>query len=194
MHDRLTKTNSVANEIVQICKETELAKIRLRYVKLLSNSCLDSKVKYGCALWNVMKSKKDIQDINRMKPAMIKRVLQLPSSTPSDAILYEFGITDLPLDILAEKLILAAQTLNRSDDRIATKLLKALLPKRVNGFCSEVFEVCEIFGVSLGDLVDESDVRSKLKEKVVELQRIELLKRMMVSSKMDNISAQILPF
>ena len=122
-----------------------------------------------------------------MKPEMIKRVLQLPSSTPSDAILYEFGITDLSLDILAEKLILAVQTLNRSDDRIATKLLKALLPKRVNGFCSEVFEVCEIFGVSLGDLVGESDVRSKLKEKVIELQRIELLKRMMVSSKMDNI-------
>ena len=47
MQDRIKKTKSVANEIVQICKETELSKIRLRYVKLLTSSCLDSKVKYG---------------------------------------------------------------------------------------------------------------------------------------------------
>ena len=131
MKDRLKKANSVANEIVQICKETELAKVRLRYVKLLTNACLDSSVKYGCALWNIMKSKKTIQDLNKMKPAMIKRVLQLPASTPSDAILYEFGISDLSLDILAEKVVVAAETLNRDEERIATKLLKALLPKCV---------------------------------------------------------------
>ena len=58
-----------------------------------------------------------------MKPALIKRVLQLA------AILYQFGISDLFLEFLAEKVILAVKTLSRDDDRIATKLLKALLPK-----------------------------------------------------------------
>ena len=41
MKSRISKANSVSNEIEQICKTTELANIRLRYVKLLSNSCLD---------------------------------------------------------------------------------------------------------------------------------------------------------
>ena len=56
MKKRMKDTNSVANEIVQISKETELSIIRLRYVKLLINACLDSQVKYGCALWNITKA------------------------------------------------------------------------------------------------------------------------------------------
>ena len=187
MQARMKKATSVANEIVQVCKETELADVRLRYVKLLINACLDSKVKYGSALWNILKRKKAIGDLNRMKPALIKRVLQLPASTPSDAILYEFGISDLSLEILAEKVILAVETLNRNEDRIATRLLKALLPKCVPGFCSEVLEVCKIFDISLNDFVGTDDVRMKLKLKVIEMQKVELLKRMLICSKMDKI-------
>ena len=187
MQDRLKKTNSVANEIVQVCKETELATVRLCYVKLLINACLDSKVKYGCALWNILKGKKAVKDLNRMKPALIKRVMQLPASTPSDAILYEFGIADLSLEILAEKVILAAETLNRNENRIATRLLKALLLKCVPGFCSEVLEVCKIFGVSLDDFVGTNDVRKKVKVKIIEMQKVELLKRMLICSKMDKV-------
>ena len=33
MNDRIQRTKSVANEIVQICRETELSRIRLRFVK-----------------------------------------------------------------------------------------------------------------------------------------------------------------
>ena len=173
MQHRLKKANSVANEIVQVCKETELANVRLRYVKLLINSCLDNTVKYGCALWNIMKGKKAVQELNKIKPSLIKRVLQLPSSTPSDAILYEFGIIDLSLDVLAEKVIVAVETLNRDEERIATKLLKALIPKGVSGFCREVLEVCELFGVALEDF-NGCGVRKELKAKITTLQGIEL--------------------
>ena len=57
MVDRIKKSKCVANEIVQICKETELAMICLRYVKILLNACLDNKVKYGSALWDLHKSR-----------------------------------------------------------------------------------------------------------------------------------------
>ena len=102
-------------------------------------------------------------------------------------ILYEFGISDLSLEILAEKVILAVETLNRDDDRIATKLLKALLPKCVPGFCSEVLQVCKMFGVSLDDFVGTEDVRKKLKLKIIEIQKGELFKRMLLCSKMDKV-------
>ena len=187
MQARIRKTNSVANEIVQICKETELSKVRLRYVKLLTSSCLDSTVKYGCALWDVRKNKKSADDLNKMKPAMLKKVLQLPTSTPSDAVLYEFGFNDLSLDILMEKVILAAETLNQSEDRIAKQLLQLLLKKKVDGFCSEVYDACEILNVSLDEFVGEKDVRKVLKKKVLKVQQAELFKRMVLCSKMDNV-------
>ena len=92
MNRRIKQSNSVVNEIVMICRETELACIRLRYVKVLMSACLDSKVKYGCALWNILKSKKAVDDLNKIKPRLLKRVMQLPLSTPSAAVLYEFGV------------------------------------------------------------------------------------------------------
>ena len=189
MQARIKKGNSVANEIVLICKETELSKIRLRYVNLLLCSCLDSTVKYGSALWNVCGNKKANLDLNKMKPTVLKRVLQLPKSTPSDAVLYEFGLNDLSLDILMEKVILAVETLSRDDEteRLAKKLLTSLLDKNVPGFCAELQDACTLLGVKLCDLMAEKDVRKTLKKKIVQIQEKELYKRMMLSSKMDGI-------
>ena len=43
---------------------------------------------------------------------------------------------------------------------------------------------CQILGVSIDDLMSETDVRGRLKDIVSELQSKELVKRMIVSSKM----------
>ena len=185
MQDRIKKTKSVANEIVQICKETELLKICLRYVKLLLTLCLDSTVKYGCALWDLGKSKKSVDDLNRMKPNVIKRVLQLPSSTPSDAVQYDFGINDLSLDVMMEKIVLAVETWNNDEDRVAKQLFQSLMRKKVNGFCTEVLDVCRILRVSFDELLKEKNVRKKLKAVVIKIQEQELYKRMVVSTKTD---------
>ena len=109
-------------------------------------------MKYGCALWNVNGNKKAIEELDKIKPTIIKRVLKLPLSTPSAAIQSEFGINDLSLDVLIEKVILAVETLNRDDDRKAKQLLVSLMEKNVDGFCTEVTEACEILNVSMDDL------------------------------------------
>ena len=157
MNDRISKSNSVANELVQICKTPELSSICLCYVKLLISSCLDSKVKFGCALWNVTKFKSSGEKLNRIKPSLLKRVLQVPTSTPSDAVLYEFGINDLILDVLMEKVILAVDTLNCDENRISRR--KAMMVKNVPGFCTELKEACTILDVSLDKLICRSDLR-----------------------------------
>ena len=99
MNSRITKSNSVSNEIEQICKSPELSHIRLRYVKLLTCSCLDMKLKFGSALWNVTKFKSTSEKLNKIKPNLLKHVLQIPTSTPSAAVQYEFGINYLVLDM-----------------------------------------------------------------------------------------------
>ena len=55
MKSRIAKANSVSNEIQQVLKLTELSNIRLWYVKMLTCACLDSKIKFGSALWDVTK-------------------------------------------------------------------------------------------------------------------------------------------
>ena len=81
MKSRINKSNSVANEIEQICKCTELSNVRLRYVMLLIMSCLDRKVKFGCEVWDVTKYQTYQDKLNGLKVNLVKRVLQLPKST-----------------------------------------------------------------------------------------------------------------
>ena len=69
------------------------------------NSCLDGKVKYGSALWDVLRYKSSQEKLDKIKPSLLKRVLQVPSATPSVAIQYEFGVNDLTIDILNASII-----------------------------------------------------------------------------------------
>ena len=187
MNSRITKSNSVANEIYQICETTELSDVRLRYVKLLTGSCLESKIKFGCALWNIMKYKSSREKLNVIEPSLLKRVLQVPASTPSAAIQFDFGVNDLSLEVLMEKIILAVDTLNRDENRISKQLLESMLKKNIPGFCTEVNDACKVFQVSLDELQKESNVRVVLKKKIVSMQAGELVKRMLLSSKMDMV-------
>ena len=184
---RIAKGNSVSNEIRQVLTTTELSNIRFWYAKMLISACLDSKVKFGSALWDINKYKSIQIKLNGIKPKLLKSVLEVPAATPSAAVQYEFGINDLALDILMEKVILAADTLRLNENRLSKRILEAMLEKKVPGFCTEVLEACNVFGVSVQSLVSINDIREFLKKKAIEIQSGELLKRMVLSSKMDRV-------
>ena len=70
MEKRVTESKGVANEIVEICKSTELSVIRMKYVQMLTNACFDMKIKYGCEFWDTL-NKKQTEDINKIKINMM---------------------------------------------------------------------------------------------------------------------------
>ena len=187
--NRIKKTLSVCNEIVQILKTTELSRIRLRHVKILSNACVDGKVKYGCAVWNEL-SNGQIKELNSLKVNMLKRVMELPYSTPSTLIQYEFGITDLDLDTYMEKIILAYDMLNSEDGSIGRRLLCNMINNKVPGFCTELDEALNIMGLEAEDeLLKKSgiEIRASLKKKIIEMQKERLVQKMMTESKADRV-------
>ena len=187
MDSRISKSKSVSNEIEQICRSPELSLICLWYVKLLICSCFDSKLKFGCALWNVTKFKSTSEKLNKIKPNLLKHVLKIPASTPSAAVQYEFGINDMVLDILLEKVWLGVETLKLDENRISKQILKRMLEKKVPGFCTELLEACEILGVSIDELVKVGNTREELKRKVIQIQSSQLMTRMVAGSKMDKV-------
>ena len=99
----------------------------------------------------MLKYKGTREKLDGLKPNLLKHVLELPSSTPSAAVQYEFGVNDLSLEVLMEKIILAVETLKLDDNRISKRLLKALYEKSVPGFCSELNEACDVFQVSIDE-------------------------------------------
>ena len=101
---RLKDSTSVSNEVVQVLKSCELSKCRLRYLKNLSNACIDSKIKYGCGVWNKLLN---------VKLKVIKRLLELSSSTPSSLVKYDFGIIDMDIEVTMEKILLASKAIKK---------------------------------------------------------------------------------
>ena len=152
-----------------------------------AGACLDSKVKFGCALWNIAKNVTAMTNLDRIKPRLLKRVMQVPSSTPNIAIQYEFGINDLSLEVLMEKVILAVQTLKLGDERVSKQLFERMFEKDVSGFCSEVKETCKILNVTFSGLLSKNDIRKYMKDKIIEIQGKQLLGLMVMSSKMDRV-------
>ena len=182
---RIGQAKSVANEIVQICKSTDINMVRLRYVKLLMNSCLDSKVKFGCGLWNV-NTKKEIIELNLLKINLVKRVLEMPLSTPSVAIQYEFGIGDLHMEILMEKIIMAVEVMQMDDSKVCKQLLSKLMVKKVDGFCCEVKDAISVLRLeNFEALVKHVNIRYYLKRELIKMNQKIIRSKMMALSKTD---------
>ena len=89
-----------------------------------------------------------------------------------------------------EKIVVGVETCNRADTRIARRLLVPMLEKNIPGFCTELKEACDILGVEFDQLLEKSEIRPYLKEKVIEIQRKQLLNQMILSSKMDKVLLQ----
>ena len=187
IESRISEGKSVSNEIVQVLKTTELSRVRLKYVKMLSNACLDGKVKYGCAVWSELKSGQE-KELNNLKVKVMKRVLELSYSTPSSGVKYEFGLTDMNLDCMIEKVILAYTTLKT--EGIARDLLEKMMENKVPGFCVEVLQALEILGLKEDSEVlmkEGHEMRQLLKSKIVEIQSERLVEMMLNESKCDRL-------
>ena len=186
MQQRIKDCNGVLNEIVEVSNNSGIGCIRLRFVRLLTESCFKSKFKYGCEVWDLLK-KAEKEKMNKMIPNMIKRVLELPRSTPTNAIQHDFGIVDLNLEIEMERILLTLKVLNMDENRIVKKLLVKMLEKDVPGFCQTVRKGMVEFGVDIGMFEGVIDRRKKMKDIVVQMQSRLLVERMSLASKTDNM-------
>ena len=143
---RTSESKSGSNEIVLILKTTELSQVRLNYHTMLGTSCVDGKLKYGSAVWNKL-NQTQIKDLNSIKINMVKRVLELPYSTPSVVVQYEFGIIDFDLEVLLEKVLLYFETLHREPTDIGKRLLVTMMKKKVPGYCRKVQDALDVLNI-----------------------------------------------
>ena len=184
---RVVDCKGVANEIVEVCKTDGIGELRLHFVKILIDCCFKSKFKHGCEVWDVF-TKKDLETINGLIPNMMKRIMELPRSTPTDAIVHDFGIVDLELDVEMERIILACKVKEMNKNRIARRLFEAMEDKNIPGFFSALKRSMIVIGVQkLDTLAEFADKRKELKKMIIDVQRERLLQQMMSASKTDSM-------
>ena len=131
---------------------------------------------------------KQSKDLNDLKVKTIKRVLVVPYSTPSSAVKYEFGVTDLDLDCYMENILLAYNTLKI--EGLSNSLLSRMMEMKVPGFCVEVCNALQIMGLNEDSeelTKDGNELRKVLKQKIVRIQEIRLAEQMLKESKCDSL-------
>ena len=99
---RIKDSKGVLNEIVELCRYEAIGAYRLKYMFTLLNSCFMTKFKHRCEVWDGM-CKRDRDNVNRLIPRAIKRILELPRSTPATAVRHDFGLIQLQNEIEMEK-------------------------------------------------------------------------------------------
>ena len=185
MLKRVNDSKGVLNEIIEICKTMGVSEVRLNFVLLLVNSCFQLKFKHGCEVWDRL-SKTDTSVVNNLIPNTMKRVLEVPKATPTNAVIHEMGIVDLDLEICMERILLAAKVRKMDCCRVVRQLLDAMFELMVPGFCSLLQEDLRLFGIDSLDFFTEiTDERKAMKEMLVKVQKERLLVGMMKGSKTD---------
>ena len=184
---RVKDSKGVLNETVELCKTEALGEFRFNYMFTLLNACFMAKFKHGCEVWDDL-NKKNLQMVDRLTPHAVKRILELPRSTPTNAVKHDFGLLDLHSEVEMEKVLLTAEVMEMEDSRIVKKLLSSMLDKKVPGFCTQVIDLLKKYEITIQGLlqvVNRKKRRAFVKEKIVEYEKKKLFKSMMLGSKTD---------
>ena len=185
MKTRVKDCSGVLNEIVEVSKVPGLSTVRLQYIEMFTNACFISKFKHGCEVWDTFnKSMRTL--INKLIPDMMKRVLEVPQSTPALAVQHELGFVDMDLEVEMERILLYYAVEEMDDKRIVKPLFKSMFDKNVPGFCSAVNNAITIFNLKENP-IDIEDKRKDLKTRMVQIQRDRILKAMLISSKCNGL-------
>ena len=185
MKKRIGDCKGVLNEIVEICKMSGIGEIRMIFVTMLIAICFKSKFKYGCEVWDRF-TKAELSLVNKLIPDMLKRVLELPRSTPTTAIIHDLGVVDLDLEVAMERILLASKISKLDENRVSKLLFKSLFEKGVPGFCTNMAQDMKMVGIgSLEALQTESNERKAMKDRLVGVQKDRLTAAMMCGSKTD---------
>ena len=184
---RVADCKGVLNEITEICKTSGVSEVCLGFIMFLIDACFKSKFKHGCEVWDKF-TKKELTSINQLLPNTFKRILQVPISTPTSAVKHDLGIIDLDLEVAIERILLASKILRMDDARISKRLLKAMMDKKVPGFCTNLEESLKLIGVGcILDLNEENDPRKFLKKLASEIQSKRIKEDMLKGSKTDGL-------
>ena len=92
-------------ELISLCKEVQFGESQINNMLLLYQSIFLPRLFYNCEAWSNIYDN-DYRQLQNAQLAVLRRVMEVPKSTPDDATFLELGI--LPIRYETEKRRLVA--------------------------------------------------------------------------------------
>ena len=173
--DTLNTKNNINDHIKEIERKTEAALqsalyiagddyqgIEMETIWTLIETCIIPIITYGSETWDI--NQNQTKRLNRILDNMIKRILNLPQSTPRECLYYELGTLDIEHRIITKRINYATTLLIKNPDNLRD-ILQTTNPK---SWIQKTIQQARSVGLDLDTLrhISAKDRKVSVKESI----------------------------
>ena len=169
MNEQITETEKRAEgmviEMVKMTKEEELGKMSTEARLLIYQRTAVPTITFNLECWSRI-NEKELDRLEKLQGKMLKRLLRLPTSTPTWGILRETGIWSVEMQIAYQRLMLYHLMVNADDGRLGKQVIMAQRDDDYPGWTQETERIARKLEIDLDSA--NGKVKSKWKREVKE--------------------------
>ena len=120
------KTEAALQSALYIAGDDNYQGIEMETIWTLIESCIIPIITYGSETWDI--NQNQTKRLNRILDNIIKRILNLPQSTPRECLYYELGTLDIEHRIITKRINYATSLLIKNPDNLRD-ILQTTNPK-----------------------------------------------------------------
>ena len=112
--------------LVSLCKESILGNTQISNMILLYHTVFVRRLIYNCESWSNLSSE-NYAMLQKSKLTLLRRVMELPKSVPTDAVFLEMGIWPVRFEIVFRQFTYLQRITDRDHNDPLFKLYKKML-------------------------------------------------------------------
>ena len=145
IEERENKTMAVTRKILSLCSDEVFRAIQLKSLLKMHNACTVASLLTNCETWILNKSEKT--KLERIELWALKRILDVPKTTPSAAIWHVTGL--LPTSVLVEKrqLLYLKKILDKQNDDWLKQMFYCLKNDDI-GWAKQILSTLNEYGLN----------------------------------------------
>ena len=161
--DRLSRATGSTNELISLCKEAVFGRYQIENMLPLYRSVFLPRVIHNSETWSSL-SPKDVADLQKALLSYLRRVLEVPRSTPTAALYLETGILPIEYEIHIKQLVFLKHILDKdSTDPVAQMYNEMYKFQNEPNWVNNVLELRSRYNLPQNDMNVKSKTRNDLK-------------------------------
>ena len=125
-NNRAERAVGTTTELISLCKEVKFGKKQLSNMILLYFSVFLPRLIYSSETWSYL-TKKDLLTLQNAQLSFLRRVLEVPKSTPVAALYLELGVLSIQFEIEKKQLMFLKHLLEKNESDPALKLYQQMV-------------------------------------------------------------------
>ena len=189
IEQRIKKAKGAANDCLNILNRRELKNKRIVIGKKFLQTVILPTMLFGAETWPKL-TEKEKTDMNSVQTQYINRVLKLPKSTPTTAIMKEMNIMKVEHMANLRKIEYYIELQNRENINMEVRINNLQKENKLK-YQQEIADLKEIYGININlDTINHNEARNLVKKQINKKNEEEMNIKIQYGKKTENISEE----